>query len=65
MGPVGCSPAAQTPRRVLIVNLWLLKGRLRSGGGRPSPPGRLEQETVSPDQQHNEHHDVERYVVFA
>ena len=55
--------AAQTPDGLLIVNLWPSKDGSEAAASDARRLAALEQEAVRPDQQHKEHHDVERYVV--
>src|SRR5215213_10151658 len=56
---------ARTPDGLLIVNLWPSKDGSEAAGSDPRRLAALRQEGVSPGQQHKEHHDVERYVLFT
>jgi len=51
--------------RLLIVNLWPSSAASEAAAADPRRLGVLERESISPGQQQKEHHDVERYVVFA
>jgi hypothetical protein len=57
--------AAQTPDGLLLVNLWPSKDGSMAAAADPRRLAALQQEGVSPDEQHKDHHVVERYVVFA
>jgi hypothetical protein len=56
---------AQTADGLLIVNLWPSKDGSQAAAADPRRLAALRQEAVTPDQQHKEHHEVERYVLFA
>jgi len=56
---------ARTPDGLLIVNLWPSKDHSEAAAADPRRLAALRQEGVSPGQQHKEHHDVERYVLFT
>lgn len=57
--------SAQTRDGLLIVNLWPSKDGSEAAAADHRRLAALQQEAVSTDQQHKEHHDVERYVLFA
>jgi hypothetical protein len=56
---------ARTPEGLLIVNLWPSKDGSDAAAADPRRLTVLSQEGVTAGQQRKEHHDVERYVLFA
>jgi hypothetical protein len=55
---------AQTPDGLLIVNLWPSKDGSEAAADDPRRLVALRQEALRPEQQHKEHHQLERYVLF-
>jgi hypothetical protein len=56
---------ARTREGLLIVNLWPSKDGSDAAAADPRRLSVLQQEAVSPDQQHKEHHEIERYVLLT
>lgn len=54
---------AQTREGLLIVNLWPSKDASEAAASDPRRRSALQGEAVALDQQHREHHEVERYVL--
>ena len=71
MDPVGrdhgliLHAGTQTPDGLLIVNLWTDRAGSEAAAADPRRLAVLERESLSPERQRREHHDVERYVVFG
>jgi hypothetical protein len=57
--------AAATGDGLLIVNLWPSKDGSEAAAADPRRHAALKQVGVSPAHQRKEHHELERYVVFA
>lgn len=55
---------AQTRDGLLIVNLWPSQDGSRAAAADPRRLAALQREAVGPGQQHQEHHEVERYVLL-
>ena len=56
---------AQTGDGLLIVNLWPSPDGSEAAAADPRRLAALRRAALGPDQPRKEHHDVERYVVFA
>ena len=56
---------ARTSDGLLILNLWPSKGGSQAAAADPRRLAALRQEAIRPDQQHKEHHELERCVLLA
>jgi hypothetical protein len=56
---------ARTDAGLLIVNLWPSRDGSQAAAADPRRLGVVRREGLTPDRQHKEHHEVERYVLFA
>jgi hypothetical protein len=56
---------ARTGDGLLIVNLWPSRDGSEAAAADPRRLAEMERAGVLPRQQRKEHHDVERYVLFA
>jgi hypothetical protein len=57
--------SARTADGLLIVNLWPSQDGSQAAAADPRRLDALRQAEVAPDQQRKEHHELERYVLFA
>ena len=57
--------AARTADGLLIVNLWPSQQGSQAAAGDDRRLAALRQEEIGPAQQRKEHHELERYVLFA
>ncbi len=57
--------SAPTPDGLLIVNLWPSEDGSRAAAADPRRLAAMDQTAVTVDGQRKEHHEVERYVLFA
>jgi hypothetical protein len=56
---------ARTSAGLLIVNLWPSREGSEAAAADPRRLAVLRDEGIAPGRQHKEHHEVERYVLFA
>ena len=56
---------ARTGTGLLIVNLWPSPDGSHAAAADPRRLAAMRQQGLSPDRMHKEHHEVERYVLFA